>query len=419
MFSDYSEGWGNQLITESCEYGLNLYDYNKRDYLLFHFDNILKSSNGCCYVVQKDGKKGLYDADGKLLYNVIYDDIDVREDIIVTILNGCVVIYDFEGNIIFDKQYQIVPKLGNRIKWGDRGIKIKEWDSIFLAQPRIVRRNGKWGCINKDLWGIYKKQDIPLIKEYIPCEYEKIAYSNKELVSESTFGEDDYIRYFIKEEKDGNLHYFDFQLKDDVAVLINDWIEQSHESLYLFFDTETTGTPINRKAPSSDVDNWPRIVQLSWLLMTENGERISEKNYLVKPNGFTIPEDATKIHGISTKMALAQGFDLSFVISEFMKDFKRARYIVGHNIDFDKKVVGAELVRLSKPDIMNVKKAFCTMKLGVDFCKINGMYGFNYPKLQELYCKLFGRYFEKAHDAASDVEATQQCFWELKKRKVV
>lgn len=225
------------------------------------------------------------------------------------------------------------------------------------------------------------------------------------------------------------------QMSNDAGMSVSGWVIDGEDkfnlvrenakkyarrsNLYIFFDTETTGTPLNYKAPSSDARNWPRLVQLGWILMTENGKKVSDKNYIVKPNGFTIPADATKIHNITTKMALEQGRELSFVIDEFLKDFNKAKYVVGHNIDFDKKIVGAELIRLSKPDIMNSKKAFCTMKSSTDFCKIPGCYGYKYPKLQELYHKLFGRDFEDAHDAASDIEATQQCFWELRKKGLI
>ena len=188
---------------------------------------------------------------------------------------------------------------------------------------------------------------------------------------------------------------------------------------YLFFDTETTGIPLNYKAPSSDIKNWPRLVQLGWILMTENGEKVSKGNYIIKPDGFTIPAEAAKIHKITTKMALELGYNLSYVIDKFLQDFNKAKYIVGHNIDFDKKIVGAELIRLSRPDIMDSKQAFCTMKSSTDFCKIPGYYGYKYPKLQELYHKLFGNDFEEAHNAASDIEATQQCFWELRRRKLI
>ena len=225
------------------------------------------------------------------------------------------------------------------------------------------------------------------------------------------------------------------QMRNDKGMLIDSWVVDGEDkfnlvrenakkyaqqsNLYLFFDTETTGTPLDYKAPSSDIRNWPRLVQLGWILMTEDGEKVSKGSYIIKPDGFTIPVEATKIHKITTKMALELGNNLSYVIDKFLQDFNKAKYIVGHNIDFDKKIIGAELIRLSKPDIMNSKQAFCTMKSSTDFCKIPGYYGYKFPKLQELYHKLFGRDYEDAHDAASDIEATQQCFWELRRRKLI
>ena len=195
------------------------------------------------------------------------------------------------------------------------------------------------------------------------------------------------------------------QMRDDEGKLVDSWIVDGEDKFnlvrenakkyaqqsgwyrgwYLFFDTETTGTPLDYNAPSSDIRNWPRLVQLGWILMTEDGEKVSKGNYIIKPDGFTIPIEATKIHKITTKMALELGYNLSYVIDKFLQDFNKAKYIVGHNIDFDKKIVGAELIRLSRPDIMDSKQAFCTMKSSTDFCKIPGYYGYKYPKLQELY----------------------------------
>jgi DNA polymerase III epsilon subunit-like protein len=188
---------------------------------------------------------------------------------------------------------------------------------------------------------------------------------------------------------------------------------------YLFFDTETTGVPRNYKAPSSDTRNWPRLVQLAWILADEEGNRIHEGNLIVKPEGFVIPTDATKIHGITTQKALAEGILLKDAISMFKADLDLANFVVGHNVDFDKKIVGAEMVRLGMSDELGRKKSYCTMLSTTNFCKIPGPYGYKYPKLQELYKKLFGKEFDNAHDAMSDIEATEQCFWELRKRKLI
>src|SRR5665648_554880 len=69
---------------------------------------------------------------------------------------------------------------------------------------------------------------------------------------------------------------------------------------YLIFDTETTGLPTDWKSPISDLDNWPRLVQIAWTHCDTAGNILSESDYIVKPQGFIIPDDATKIHGISS-----------------------------------------------------------------------------------------------------------------------
>ena len=187
----------------------------------------------------------------------------------------------------------------------------------------------------------------------------------------------------------------------------------------LYFDTETTGVPLNYKAPSSDTNNWPRLVQLAWILTDEEGTRIHTGNLVIKPDGFVIPADATKVHGITTQRAKEEGVPLAEAIEQFKADLDMATYIVGHNIEFDKKIVGAEMIRLGMKDDLEKKKSYCTMQSSIDFCKIPGKFGYKYPKLQELYRKLFGEVFEDAHDAASDIEATQQCFWELRKKGLI
>lgn len=186
---------------------------------------------------------------------------------------------------------------------------------------------------------------------------------------------------------------------------------------YLFFDTETTGVPMDYNAPASNTYNWPRLVQLGWILTDEEGNDLSKGNEIVKPEGFVIPSDVVNIHGITTKIAQQKGKPLRTVVELFLRDAKQAKYLVGHNVSFDQKVVGAELYRLGITDVISTKKSICTMKEGTSICKIPGYNGYKYPKLQELYIKLFGHSFEKAHDAMRDITATKKCFFEMKRLK--
>ena len=69
-------------------------------------------------------------------------------------------------------------------------------------------------------------------------------------------------------------------------------VQEQKVPYYLFFDTETTGVPKNYKAPITDLDNWPRLVQLGWILCDEQGSELQTGNDIIKPNGFIIPEAA-------------------------------------------------------------------------------------------------------------------------------
>ena len=115
--------------------------------------------------------------------------------------------------------------------------------------------------------------------------------------------------------------------------------------MFLILDTETTGLPEKYDAPVEDVDNWPRLVQLAWLLYNNKGELLTAGDFIIKPEGFTIPYSAEKVHRISTEKALENGKDLNFVLGEFNKSIEKCGYIIGHNIDFDINIIGAEFVR--------------------------------------------------------------------------
>ena len=191
--------------------------------------------------------------------------------------------------------------------------------------------------------------------------------------------------------------------------------------MYLIFDTETSGLPHNKTAPIEDLDNWPRLVQLAWQLHKGNGQLVSSGNYIIYPDGFSIPFNAEKIHGISTEMAREMGNPLTEVLDKFIQDLEKAKVLVGHNINFDNKIVGAEFLRMKKSNVLTHIQSIDTATETIDFCQLKGGIGgkLKIPKLIELYEKLFGEPFEDAHDAAYDVNATAKIFFECLKRSII
>lgn len=186
--------------------------------------------------------------------------------------------------------------------------------------------------------------------------------------------------------------------------------------MYLIFDTETTGLPRSFKAPISDVDNWPRLIQLAWQLHDDDGRLVEHKDFLIKPDGFDIPYGAEKIHGISTELATNEGIELSEGLALFEAALSKASFLVGHNVNFDVNVLGCEFYREERPTDWVDKKILdtCTEKTA-NICKLLGGRGgrFKLPTLSELHEHLFDAQFTESHNATADVEATTRCFLEL------
>ena len=199
--------------------------------------------------------------------------------------------------------------------------------------------------------------------------------------------------------------------------------------MFLIFDTETTGLPKDFSAPISDTENWPRCIQLAWQLHNSLGELIETKNYIIRPDGFSIPFNSEKIHGISTDRAIKEGWPINLVLKEFANALSKSKYFIGHNILFDLNIIFSEYFRVN--DIYSIEKqdTFFLVKKDsfvwktldtmtektAQYCKILGGRGgkYKYPKLTELYIKLFGEDFQEAHNASADVAATARVFFEL------
>jgi DNA polymerase III subunit epsilon len=173
--------------------------------------------------------------------------------------------------------------------------------------------------------------------------------------------------------------------------------------MLLFFDTETTGIA-NFKKPFNHPSQ-PRLVQLAAQLYILDGTRpLHSFCHIIKPDGFTIPKEASDIHGITTEIAMQIGVKLSWALGSFNGFLRHATRLVGHNVKFDCLVMSRELgLELSTP-------GFCTMEALTNICKLPGPYGYKWPKLSEAYKHCFGEELKNAHDALVDITATKRLY---------
>lgn len=190
--------------------------------------------------------------------------------------------------------------------------------------------------------------------------------------------------------------------------------------MILFIDTETTGLPdFNKRArdPSQ-----PHIVTLGALLCDDEGGEIETHDLLVKPDGWTIPKEASDVHGITDELA-ALGIHEREVAKLVVDLFGKADLIVGHNLQFDKFMCR---IAARRYDVINDNHdqwwknlaCFCTMRATTNICRLPGNFPgqFKWPKLSEAYFHAFGEHFDGAHSALADCRAAKRLFHWLNNR---
>jgi DNA polymerase-3 subunit epsilon len=187
---------------------------------------------------------------------------------------------------------------------------------------------------------------------------------------------------------------------------------------YLIIDTETTGL-IDYNV--TDPAKLPRIVTITWLLYNELHELLSTKNYMIKPNGFFIPKEATAIHGINTQTAIENGVELLPVLNELKDDLLIIDYVVAHNILYDLTVIKGECYRFGMKFYLKNLNKICTMKNTTNYCKLPSAFAgkYKYPKLTELYKKLFRCEMKGAHSSLDDTIGCAKCFFKLLDKGVI
>ena len=201
-------------------------------------------------------------------------------------------------------------------------------------------------------------------------------------------------------------------LKDSKGNGMNDIMKD-----VLTFDCETTGLPPKGAKWDVDFAEFPNIVQLAWAVNEK------ERSFIIKPEGWKIPEASIGVHGITAERANAEGVPFADIIDGFLEDCKKARLLVGHNIYFDTSIVKAMTLRIMGREYYDAKaedalfkgKRIDTMMKTIKFVGAlfaDGRPG-KYPKLGDLYNKCFPGETFPAHDALEDVRALRRCVPEL------
>ncbi len=195
----------------------------------------------------------------------------------------------------------------------------------------------------------------------------------------------------------------------------------------IIFDTETTGLPRNKwRGALEGPANWPDLVSICWLVYDEDWDLMKKEYHVVRPEGWTIPTEASAVHGITQAVAEVSGEPLADVLALFAKDLKTTGRLVAHNMAFDKNVVqGAFKWRLGvEPAVFwpAAEAEFCTMEASRDVLRLpwKGVQHpgkpmtYKPPRLSELWSYVFpGTSQPAAHNSEGDALATAAIYMKL------
>lgn len=181
----------------------------------------------------------------------------------------------------------------------------------------------------------------------------------------------------------------------------------------LFIDTETTGLPKNWKLPYTDDANWPTAVQVSWVIYDDNRDEVKREDHYISNNDLAISKEAYKIHGLSPEFLSQHGDSRKEVMKLLARDLEKYEpLVVGHFVELDYHITGADFFRVEMQQPMNRLPMFCTM-LATKTMVRNPQN--HYLKLGQLYELLFNSQLSKQHNAMADALATAECFFELQR----
>ncbi|MEP7107845.1 MAG: 3'-5' exonuclease [Ferruginibacter sp.] len=181
----------------------------------------------------------------------------------------------------------------------------------------------------------------------------------------------------------------------------------------LFIDTEASGLPKKWHLPYTAPGNWPNAVQVSWLIYNKDGQKIREQNHYISNNDFEISAAASRIHGLTKKFLDQNGILRRQLLTILSKDVLEYHpMIVGHFLELDFHIIGAEYCREGIDNPMESLPAFCIMKASRHLQQNPHS---KFLRLGELYFLLFKKPLLYQHNAIKDAAATADCFFELVK----
>lgn len=175
----------------------------------------------------------------------------------------------------------------------------------------------------------------------------------------------------------------------------------------LIFDTETTGLFKYRdddgNSVAADAPGQPRMCAIAGALVMDETADPLIFTTLIKPDGWTIGEEAAAKNGLTLERLEAEGVPVDVALDGFLGLYAQAPVLAAFGIIFDTKVLRAEFRRAGLPDRFGEKYEVCVQKVARPLCNLPSK---KIPTLTEAVRELLGEDHPDAHDATADMLKT-------------
>jgi DNA polymerase III epsilon subunit-like protein len=184
---------------------------------------------------------------------------------------------------------------------------------------------------------------------------------------------------------------------------------------YLVIDTETTG--LFRFNDPAEAEGQPYLASVALLFCDDAFNLEHQWAALIRPDGWTMPDEAIAIHGLTNERLHAEGIDVSVPLAIYSGAIVTGRTIVAFNAWYDTKVMRGALRRARLPDLERDTQMLCVMEAMTGVCCIPSRRGgYKWPRLAEAHVYLFGAEHEGAHGALPDALAALRIAREMRER---
>jgi hypothetical protein len=186
--------------------------------------------------------------------------------------------------------------------------------------------------------------------------------------------------------------------------------------MYLIYDCSPVSRPLSYNASFTDVQSWPRLVHISWIVLGIDYKPVEDYDCVVIPEGFEIDEKILKFCKLDEEDVKKKATELEDILDQFNSSAEKCEYAIAHNIKYNENILAAEYMRKVKNISMFKLERICLMQESTYFCKLPSKTGgFKWPSLEELHASCFHTKYASANNARADVIAAARSFIKLMK----